>query len=188
MHDEYNMPDGYPEFFSDTPLRRPRFRLRYSLKTLMLFVAFVGMGVGLFIRSERHREAASEALAAVGYRAHGNRKDGLKRIKAILQRMPNVANARYYAIYESDEDAGPTFQGWRPYFLIAEHRWTTTILKSAVERHDPEVVRILLSHGADQYWWGSALLPQFLMTILLAVGFLWSLWRDYIKLMWVQPN
>lgn len=183
MHDEYNMSDGYPEFFSDTPLRRPRFRLRYSLKTLMLFVAFVGMGVGLFIRAERHREAAGEALAAIGYR-----KDGLKRIKAILQRMPSVANARYYAIMESDEDAGPTFQGWRPYFLIAENRWTTTILKTAVKRRDTEVVRILLSHGADQYWWGSALLPQLLVTILLGVGLLWSLLRDYKQLMWVQPS
>ena len=41
MHDECNMPDATPDPTSDTPPKKPRFRLRYSLRSLLIFVLLV---------------------------------------------------------------------------------------------------------------------------------------------------
>ena len=37
-------------------------------------------------------------------------------------------------------------------------------------------------------WWGVFWLPQFWFTVLFAIGFVWSLRRDYKKPMWAQPS
>ena len=52
MHDEYNMSDASPDPTSDTPPKKRRFRLRYSLRSLLLFVLLVNSACLLWMRWE----------------------------------------------------------------------------------------------------------------------------------------
>ena len=49
MHDEYNMPDASPDPTSDTPPKKRRFRLRYSLRSLLIFILLVNSACLLWL-------------------------------------------------------------------------------------------------------------------------------------------
>ena len=48
MHDECSMPDASPDLTSDTPPKIRRFRLRYSLRSLMLFMLLISASLALW--------------------------------------------------------------------------------------------------------------------------------------------
>ena len=48
MHDESNMPDASPDLTSDTPPKRGRFRLRYSLRSLLRFMLLLSAALALW--------------------------------------------------------------------------------------------------------------------------------------------
>ena len=48
MHDECNMPDASPDPTSDTPAKKRRFRLRYSLRSLLLFMLLFSAALALW--------------------------------------------------------------------------------------------------------------------------------------------
>ncbi len=47
MHDKNKMPDASPDLTSDTPPKKRRFRLRYSLRSLLIFMLLFSAALAL---------------------------------------------------------------------------------------------------------------------------------------------
>ena len=175
MHDEYIMPNSYSDPTSDAPPKKRRFRPRYSLRSLMLFML-------LFSASLALREGWSPWQEERVLRVHGVKVDSAafspdgRRIVTGHSRGTRVWNAETgRELYRSYGHRGPVYP--------ASFSPTGRRIISASSDNTARVWQRV----RPEWWWGVFWLPQFWFTVLFAVGFVWSLRRDYQQLMRVQP-
>ena len=170
------MPDDDSNSAGSAPMRR-RFRLRFSLRSLLLFMLLVSAALALWGSWFRPRWQIEHIL--LGHWAHLN----LAVFSPDGRRIVSASGDRTALVW--DVETGRE--------LIALIGHTSRISSVAFSPDGQRIVTASLDRTArvwrrvrPEWWYGVFWLPQFWAVALLAPVFLWSLRRDYIMLMRTQ--
>ena len=178
-HDEYNMPDASPDPTSDTPPKKRRFRLRYSLRSLLLFMLLFSAALALWRDwSPWHIEYFLKGHEG-GINPAAFSPDG-RRIVTASYGDDHMADDHTARVWDS--------QTGRELCVMKSHQksvWSAAFSpdgRHIVTASDDKTARVW-RRVRPEWWWGVFWLPQFWAVVLLAPAFIWSLWRDYKRLM-----
>ena len=169
------MPDAAPDSTSDTPPQKRRFRIRYSLRSLLLLMLLFSASLALregwspwridSVLTGHAKVVITAAFSPDGRRIVTASEDGTARVwDSETGRELDVLKGHIGAVYS----AAFSPDGRR-------------IVTASIDRTARVWRRV-----RPEWWWGVFWLPQFWAATLLAPAFLWSLRRDYKLLMRTQ--
>jgi hypothetical protein len=164
-------------------------RLRFSLRTLVVFVLLVGSGFGLWWRWEPwfvRRE----------FEYQGNKLTAFKNVSPDGKRWVKTSTDLPYslhgiAVFRTDPTGGLVPSSECALHTIGCDLWIEevwfvdddSILAWGTKPDlDESEWYALLERRRPEYWWGVAWLPEFWFALAFGVGLGWSAWRDRRRL------
>ena len=226
------MPNAPTDPTSDTPPKKRRFRLRYSLRSLLIFMLLCSAALALWrdwtpwqvehVLRSHEGDIYAAAFSPDGRRIVTASKDGTARVWDVeTGRELHALKGRHDSIKTAARNTNDPMVTISPFafspdgsrFVMAPGG-TARVINSETRRElyvmeghggwvlcvafSPDGRRIVIASADDtvrvwrrvrpEWRWGVFWLPQFWFTVLFAVGFVWSLRRDYKRLMRVQPS
>ena len=179
MHDKNDMPDvSSADSSPSTPApKKPRFRLRYSLRSLMLFMLLLSAALALWRdwapwRTEHVLKGHSKAVRSAAFSPDGRRI--VTAARDATARVWDSETGRELCVLKGHDGSVDTAT------FSPDNRRIVTASVDKTAR--------VWRRTRPEWWWGVIWLPQFWAVVLLAPAFIWSMRRDYKRLMRVQPS
>ncbi|HEY3323325.1 MAG TPA: hypothetical protein VGP72_22915 [Planctomycetota bacterium] len=165
-------------------------RLRFSLRTLIIFVLLVGSAGGLWWRWEPwylnaalSEEISAHPAASLSLRDRLTAPDSVRAILYEDGSLWNVRNHELQPLYRFFPMGKPNTIIPRGFIdddtvVFAWIQWKITTDKDGNRVDAVDTGYRVYSRRRPEYWWGIAWLPEFWMTLVFSVGLFWSVWRD----------